>query len=124
MVYTAGRASLAALEVLVHLEAHDVLKSYSLTRIDFADELVEVLDRKRLPVNWTDHADPVAAGRLKALGDAWVRDGSSVILEVPSAIVPIDSCYLVNPTHSDFGAFVMSAPEPFPFDERLRRARS
>jgi RES domain-containing protein len=41
VVYTAGSAALAALEVLVHLDAHDVLQSWQLLRITFDEALVD-----------------------------------------------------------------------------------
>lgn len=116
MVYTAATVSLAMLEMLVHLDESDVLLSYSLSRVRFEDTRVTRLDRARLPDNWKD---PSAANDLRAIGDAGVASGASVILEVPSAIVENESCYLINLAHPDFPSLVIDPPRPFTFDERL-----
>lgn len=116
MVYVAGSVSLAVLEVLVHLGDVGVLTSYSLCAVEFDDGLIEPLDRSRLPADWRSYPAPPG---LHEIGDAWVRGGSSVILEVPSAVVERESNYLINPAHPDFASVNVGEPEPFEFDSRL-----
>ena len=116
MVYVAGNVSLAVLEVLVHLGDAGVLSSYSLCAVEFEDGLIEPLDRSRLPAGWRSYPAPP---ELREIGDAWVRGGSSVVLEVPSAVVERESNHLINPGHPDFASVDMGAPEPFGFEPRL-----
>jgi RES domain-containing protein len=116
MVYTAGSVSLAVLEILVNLENTDVLPAYSLRAVQFDDAVVSSLDRVRLPANWRDSPSPP---ELLAIGDAWIASGTSVVLEVPSAIVESESNYLINPAHPDFASLVIEPPQPFTFDPRL-----
>lgn len=116
MVYTAGSESLAVLEVLVHLGDVETLSSYSLCAVEFDDRLVETLDRSKLPENWSTYPAP---SELRHIGDAWVQDLSSAVLEVPSAVVELESNYLINPVHKDFGAMRLGYPQPFRFDRRL-----
>lgn len=116
VVYVAGSVSLAVLEVLVHLGDAGVLSSYSLCGVEFDDGLIEPLDRSRLPHDWRSYPAPPG---LRRIGDAWVRDGSSAVLEVPSAVVEQESNYLLNPQHPDFASVNVGKPEPFGFDERL-----
>ncbi|MEJ7843762.1 MAG: RES domain-containing protein [Rubrobacter sp.] len=116
MVYVAGSVSLAVLEVLVHLGDARVLTSYSLCAVDFDDGLIEPLDRSRLPADWRSYPAPPG---LREIGNAWVRGGSSTILEVPSAVVERESNYLINPEHPDFVSVNVGDPEPFEFDSRL-----
>jgi RES domain-containing protein len=116
MVYTAQSKSLAILEVLVHIQKIDVLSSYSLIAARFDEDLVERLNPSRLLERWRDY--PVPAG-LRVIGDAWIESRSSVVLEVPSAIVDGESNYLMNPDHPNFASVVMGHPEPFEFDPRL-----
>lgn len=33
--------------------------------------------------------------------DDWLASGTSLVAEVPSAVVPEESCVLLNPTHQD-----------------------
>jgi RES domain-containing protein len=118
VVYTAQGASLAALELLVHLEASRLLAAYVLIPVGFDETHVEVLAPERLPARWSAYPAPVA---LQEIGDRWVRSRRSVVLRVPSAVVPLESNFLINPGHPDFAAFSIGKPTRFAFDHRLRR---
>jgi RES domain-containing protein len=118
MVYTAGTAALAALEMLVHLNRVTTLPSYVLIRCDFAETLVADIDRKKLPAKWRSFPAPAA---LQAIGDDWVKRGSSAVLRVPSAVIEKESNYLLNPAHADFKRVAIGKPEPFDLDLRLIR---
>jgi RES domain-containing protein len=105
VIYTAENVSLAALELLVHLQ-------------ESAAALVTALEAAELPARW--HAYP-APPRLRELGDAWLRGLSSAVLAVPSAVVPAERNYLLNPAHPDFRRVTPGAPQRFAFDRRLAK---
>jgi RES domain-containing protein len=115
VVYTSGSLSLALLETLVHLPA-GVLPAFSAVPLDFDDSLVEVVEEKSLPRDWRSDPAPVST---QALGDAWVREGRSVALRVPSVVVPMESNYVLNPRHPDLTRVAIGTAMPFPFDSRL-----
>lgn len=114
--YASGSVSLAILEILVHLDAAALLPSYSLRAVEFDESLTEQLVAAALPRGWRDYPAPP---ELRALGDAWIASGRSVVLRVPSAIVPDESNYLLNPVHPDFGRIRLYPPEPFRWDPRI-----
>lgn len=116
MVYTAQSRSLAVLELLVHLDASDLMRFYRLIGVTFPRSLVTVLNPASLPRRWRRRPAPAA---LRAIGDDWVRSGASTVLQVPSVVVPGESNYLINVLHPDFPKLVIGAPEPFRFDPRL-----
>lgn len=116
MVYTSGNAALAALEILVHLDTGSVLPAYVLISCSFHEGMVTRLDRSRLPDTWRSYPAPAA---LQHLGDAWLTSGASPVLEVPSALIPAESNYLLNPRHTDFASITRAVPLPFEFDMRL-----
>ena len=118
MVYTAGSQALAVLEMLVHLEASDLLKYYRLIPVTFDEMMLEAVDRKTLPANWRRR--PTPAG-IRAIGDAWAASAESVVLRVPSVIVPAESNFLLNPIHPDYVKLKIGKPQPFRFDVRLTR---
>jgi RES domain-containing protein len=118
MVYTAGSASLAALEMLVHLGRGATLPAYVLIACSFDEMLVSRLDRSRLPAHWRSYPAPP---ELQLLGGEWLKGAASPVLEVPSAIIASEPNYLLNPRHRDFASITLSAPEPFAFDLRLLR---
>jgi RES domain-containing protein len=53
------------------------------------------------------------------LGDYWIDNELSAVLRVPSAVVPAESNYLLNPRHLDFAQIATGDPVTFEFDERL-----
>ncbi len=118
VVYTSSTISLAVLEVLVHLEQSAFLPAYSLLRVQLDDSQLIPLPRTKLPKNWRN--DP-APSTLQALGDQWLSEGRSLALAVPSALVPHESNYLLNPEHSAFSPIVTEPAQPFSFDRRLLR---
>ncbi len=116
MVYTAESQSLAALEMLVHLDSPELLQKYVLIGVEIDDELVTQLDMSRLPRNWRDDPPPA---QVRAIGDEWVVSGSSAVLRVPSALVPGENNFLLNPQHPDFAKLRIGKPLSFRFDPRL-----
>lgn len=116
VVYTSQSAALAALEMLVHLGRGASLLTYVLIPCMFDDAFVSRLDRRRLPRNWRSYPAPPD---LQLLGDEWVRNDASAVLEVPSAIIETESNYLLNPRHRDFREVRVMDPQRFEFDLRL-----
>lgn len=116
MVYTAQSQSLAALEILVHLDLPELLKKYVLFQVSIHPSDVLDLDLSKLPKNW--RADPVPP-RVRAIGDKWIADGASAVLRVPSTLVPGESNFLLNPRHPNFATLRIGKAVPFLFDPRL-----
>jgi len=54
---------------------------------------------RRPPRDW--RAQPPESKSMR-YGSAWLRGGRTAVLEVPSAIVPSEKNYLLNPGHPDF----------------------
>ena len=55
----------------------------------------------------------------KDIGTEWVRKGASLILRVPSAIIPDEYNLVINPSHIDFEKIKIGQPQPFSLDERM-----
>jgi RES domain-containing protein len=107
IVYAASSAALAVLEVRVHLDLPpDLLPNdYLLLTIDLRDLAIEEVD--------TVPEHPAA------FGDAWLREGRSPVLQVPSLIVPESPNLLFNPAHPDAARANIIARRRFVFDQRL-----
>lgn len=116
VVYTAQSQSLAALEMLVHLENPDVLAEYVVIEARFADSLITRVPRANLPDDWRANPPPASA---RAVGDAWIAAEPSPVLELPSAIIPAEKNFLLNPQHRDFAQIEIGEPQAFEFDLRL-----
>jgi RES domain-containing protein len=116
IVYTAGSLSLAVLEILVHLQQTQILSGYVVFELDFSDSLLQNLDRTLLPADWRSFPSPVSTKRI---GDTWIKQSSSAVLNVPSVIVPSEHNFLINPGHSDFVSVKIGNPRPLGVDPRL-----
>jgi RES domain-containing protein len=116
VVYTAGSRSLAILEMLVHIGDRSILSSYSLCSVEFDEGLVEMLRPADLPLNWQDHPP---RPEVLAIGDEWISSKRSLVLQVPSAVVPDEANYLINPNHPDLQRLQIGTPEPISLDKRL-----
>ena len=117
VVYTAGTLALAALEVLVQVD-HDVAPT-DLVSIPLevpARTRIEEISIVALPANWRNTPAPE---ELQKIGTDWVRRATSVLLRVPSALIPEEHNYLVNPTHPDITRLKTGRAKPFTFDSRL-----
>jgi len=116
VVYTAQSQSLAALEMLVHLESPELLANYILFEVGIDESLISRVELSQLPKNW--RVDPPPAN-VRAMGDSWLVGGASAVLRVPSALVPGENNFLLNPHHKDFPKLHVGKPLPFRFDPRL-----
>jgi RES domain-containing protein len=116
MVYTSQSQALAVLEMLVHLDSPDLLAQYVLLEVDFDESFVTTVEASDLPANW--RADP-APPEVRAIGDDWILTGTSVVLRVPSALLPDEANFLLNPRHPDFTKLRIGKPQPFHLDPRL-----
>jgi RES domain-containing protein len=115
VVYTSGTQSLAALEILVHLNPPMVFK-YAAMRIKFDELLVERVPVRSLPADWKVEPPTPSSQQI---GDNWVRESRSAVLALPSVIIPGETNYLLNPAHPDFKKIFISKPQGFAFDPRL-----
>ncbi|MFM9903165.1 MAG: RES family NAD+ phosphorylase [Pyrinomonadaceae bacterium] len=117
LLYTSGTLSLALLEVLVHLEKEEMVPKYSLATLTFDETLVaDVREIGELPPDWSG---PMLSTDVRQIGDEWSRSLQSLVLRVPSIIVPNEFNYLINVEHQAFEKVKLGDPEPFVFDKRL-----
>mgnify|MGYP006289816263 FL=1 len=116
VVYTSSSISLALLEILVHVQKTRVLSAYLVIPARFQDHHLKHLDGENLTQDW-DTYPPSAS--TQTLGDKWVEDHPSLVLEVPSVIVPLETNYLINPAHPAFEQLDVGDPFELPLDARL-----
>ena len=121
VVYTAGTLSLAVLELLVHLDYEvapaDMVKVQILVPSSASIEKVKI---ESLPKNWRNYPAPES---LQKIGSSWAMGKRSLLLEVPSAVIPEERNYLVNPEHPDFKVLKVERLERFKLDSRLFKSQ-
>lgn len=118
IVYASDTPSAALLELVAHTEAAHLLSlDYVFFTIDFdPDRHLLVLTPDLWPPDWRALDWP---GSTQRIGTQWFQDVDSVILQVPSAIVPQQHNYLINPVHPRFEEMRIEGPTPFKIDSRL-----
>jgi RES domain-containing protein len=112
--YASTSRPLAVLETLVHATRGFYPVDAVLVPVDIPDEMVA--DVPSLPKDWSQL--PYSAGS-RLIGDHWVKQGSSLAMLVPSAVLPAERNILINPGHVLFGQIRIGEPELRASDRRL-----
>jgi RES domain-containing protein len=119
VVYGSETLSLAALELFVHFVRKDIVIGKALVAIPITvPDNVGVTDvlTADLKTGW-DSSPP--SDSTRDIGTKWIRDGLSAVLRVPSAIIPEEHNYVMNPGHADFAKITAGPPRPFSLDARM-----
>lgn len=121
MIYTSGTLALSALEYLVHVEAETAPDDLIALTIHLPDTVaIEVVQANDLPSGWETGTD--SAG-CKAIGDEWLASARGLVLRVPSAPIPSEHNYLINPAAAGMARVKVTARRSFTFDPRLLPTR-
>lgn len=117
VVYVAEHLSLAILEQFVHLAPEDAQHRFVYFRLEIPEAVrVETVAMNSLPTNWREYPAPSST---QDLGTRWATSRRAAVLHVPSAVVPFESNYALNPYHPDFLQILISDPQPFSLDPRM-----
>lgn len=116
----ATSVSLAAWETRAHLgrSANKLPWNRFLVRIDVPDEVwaARLALQRPVAVGW----DAIPEGLVsRALGSAWLSEGSSALLVVPSVIIDEEDNVLINPAHPDAAGLAAVKVRRFVYDHRV-----
>jgi RES domain-containing protein len=120
LVYTAESRALATLEVAVHLDfLEDLPTDRFYVEIEIPDD-IELLELSidQLTENW-DSKPPLLETQF--IGDDFVSQKNAAVLKVPSAIVPPEFNYLINPNHPDSAKIKVISTQRLQFDNRFKK---
>jgi RES domain-containing protein len=117
-IFASESRALATLEVLAGLQTNSPLPGYVLIPAEFDESLVVAVELEELPPDWKRSPPPPSTQRL---GDDWIARDESAVLRVPSALVPKESNYVLNPQHPDFSGVNIGEAEPLLVGPRLLR---
>jgi RES domain-containing protein len=107
------------MELLVHVDDEDLAEDYVALAADIPDSVeITRVRASDLPRNWRSLPRPQA---LADLGSRWAAARETAVLAVPSALIPQELNYVLNPLHSRFKRIRIGRPESFSFDPRLWR---
>ena len=115
ILYTAATPSLALLESVVHI-SNIVVASYCMICLSVPEDKIVSIPASGLPANWFVNPPPDI---LKKVGDDFISSNEFLALEIPSAIMPEENNYLLNPGHPDFKKIAIVYTRNIPIDERF-----
>jgi RES domain-containing protein len=118
MVYCSEHLSLAALEILVHIQAAIIGDKFQAFQVVWDAKMMGSIMEKDLPRGWNAYPPGAAS---KNIGNDWIKSGRTPVLAVPSVIVPLERTFLLNPKHADFKKIKIKDTGSFVLDQRLRR---
>jgi RES domain-containing protein len=115
-VYVADSLALATLEILVHAVPYEALERFVCIPALIPEHLITEIKAEELPSGW--RSDP-ALQQLQDIGNKWIGNNRFAVLKVPSAVIPIEFNYVINPMHATFKQIKIGAAEQHTFDNRL-----
>ena len=116
LLYTTESPALSLLEILVHLNPRHI-PDYHLVTIDVPDS-IRVYEQVQLPAQWraTGSGSPLPSQTFLL---PWLQQPDTLLVRVPSAVLPGMANYLLHPRHPLFAACRMVQNEPFEINSRL-----
>ena len=115
VVYVAGHLSLSALEIIVNFPRKALGVPFVYFTVEIPDS-VKIANVGHIPLDWRDF--PYQSS-TQDIGSHWALERQTAILEVPSAVIPVERNYILNPLHPDFTKILISPAIDFHFDNRL-----
>lgn len=107
VMYAAEHVSLAALETLIHTSGKPV-PNKAISEIQIPEDIS------------VESAEWMEIGKSQAFGSDWLGSGRSAVLRVPSkGVNRMESNFLINPAHRDFGRIHAGRSREFQFDSRF-----
>jgi len=119
LLYTSPSRALCTAEIAVHIPLGIIPVDYFLVSIEIPENVpVRIVRKEDLPAGWRKFPFDQATQKI---GDHFIREKKFLVMEVPSAVVPGDLNYLINPDHPAFNRIKIVSAEPYDFDLRLFR---
>lgn len=116
LLYTSEHRSLAALEVLVHLNRDTIPDGLKILTLEIPDQFIDDSDRKKYKKIFSSE---FSTARFVEEGKKWIEAATGLALRVPSVLIHEENNILVNPLHKAFKKLKIVSVEDFGFDERF-----
>jgi len=113
-LYLSEFISLSILEILVRANKHLSPDTYTLLSIQIPENSIAYIELKKLKTEWQSHIE-----YTRSIGEDFLKTDQTLVLKVPSAIVPQEHNFLINPLHQDFKKVKIVHKELLELDKRL-----
>jgi RES domain-containing protein len=116
-LYTSESRALALLEYTVNVNIDDIPRALSITAIEIPDRTIRILNESDLPGDWKDSPAPSST---KDFGSKLLLAAAEPVIRIPSAAIPEEFNYLLNPLHADSKKFKIIDISGFSYDIRIK----
>jgi RES domain-containing protein len=118
VIYTGSSRSLSTLELIVHRNfiKPEIKYRVMIISVPDDDQLVKTFKSSELPENWRQLK---AYSHLQKMGSEWFNSKETLLLKIPSAIIPFEFNYIINTEHPEFKNVKLVRTENYFWDERL-----
>ena len=116
-VYTSESRALAVLEYTVNVNIDDIPRALSITTIEIPEEHILELTPPELPGDWRGAPAPAST---KDFGTRLLKKAQFAAIKIPSAVIPDEYNFLLNPFHRQSAKFLVLNVEDFVYDIRIK----
>ncbi len=115
VLYTVEHRSLAALEILVHMNKHELPDDLKIITLNIPENSIKQISLKEFnKFNKIQNRN-----KLRSIGSDWITKNKTLCLKVPSIIIKEEFNILLNPNHQWFQQVKINKVDDFMFDKRL-----
>jgi RES domain-containing protein len=116
-LYTSETRALAVLEYTVNINMDDIPRALSITTLNIPNDSIRELKISDLPGDWSDPTSPMST---KDFGTALLQSATHLVLKIPSAIIPAEFNYLIDPAHRNMSKVSIVDVRDFVYDLRIK----
>jgi RES domain-containing protein len=118
MLYTSASRALCLSELAVHLPLTFLPTDFKMVSIVLPDDFqIGEIKIESLPPDWQSFPHPSST---QVLGDLFIRKMEFLVLKVPSAVVPMEYNFLINPLHKSISKLKIENIADFKIDNRFK----
>ena len=116
-LYTSESRALALLEFTVNTNINDIPRALSIVTIDLGKAGMQELKEAQLPGDWRAFPAPAST---KKFGTLLLKAAKAAIIKIPSAIIPNEFNYILNPLHTKHKSFKIIDIADYAYDLRIK----
>ncbi len=116
-IYASESRALAVLEYTVNVNIDDIPRALSISTLEIPERNILELTIPALPGDW--RAAPAAAS-TKDFGTQLLKKAEFVVIRIPSAVIPDEYNFLLNPVHKESYKFSIINVQDFVYDVRIK----
>ena len=116
-IYTAESRALSLLEYSAHVSIDTIPRALSFTIFEVPDNSIHEIKMAKLPVNWNEWPHQKEA---RDFGTKLLNKTKHLVLKFPSAIIPAEFIYVINPLHARMKEIKIKAAQHYVYDQRLK----